>query len=71
MPVSDIELVNAWKQVLTLSNLKHGDNVTVLTSSNTHPQTLSTALIAAGMMGAVVNRLDLPPVNGEKGKSVV
>lgn len=69
MPVSDVELVNAWKQVLTLSNLKPGDNVTVLTSSNTHPQTLSTALIAAGMMGAVVNRLDLPPVNGEKAHS--
>jgi 2,5-dihydroxypyridine 5,6-dioxygenase len=69
MPVSDVELVNAWKQVLTLSNLKHGDNVTVLTSSNTHPQTLSTALIAAGMLGAVVNRLDLPPVNADKAHS--
>jgi 2,5-dihydroxypyridine 5,6-dioxygenase len=69
MPVSDVELVNAWKQVLTLSKLKPGDNVTVLTSSNTHPQTLSTALIAAGMMGAVVNRLDLPPVNAEKAHS--
>jgi 2,5-dihydroxypyridine 5,6-dioxygenase len=69
MPVSDVELVNAWKQVLTLSKLAPGDNVTVLTSSNTHPQTLSTALIAAGMMGAVVNRLDLPPVNGDKAHS--
>ncbi|MFJ1472471.1 M29 family metallopeptidase [Massilia orientalis] len=69
MPVSDLELVNAWKQVLTLSNLKCGDNVTVLTSSNTHPQTLATAMIAAGMLGAVVNRLDLPPVNAEKAHS--
>jgi 2,5-dihydroxypyridine 5,6-dioxygenase len=69
MPVSDFELINAWKQVLTLSKLKPGDNVTVLTSSSTHPQTLSTALTAASMMGATVNRLDLPPVNGEKSLS--
>jgi 2,5-dihydroxypyridine 5,6-dioxygenase len=69
MPVSDVELINAWKQVLTLSQLKQGDNVTVLTSSSTHPQTLSTAMIAASMLGATVNRLDLPPVNGEKSLS--
>jgi 2,5-dihydroxypyridine 5,6-dioxygenase len=69
MPVSDFELINAWKQVLTLSKLKPGDNVTVLTSSSTHPQTLSTAITAASMMGATVNRLDLPPVNGEKSLS--
>jgi 2,5-dihydroxypyridine 5,6-dioxygenase len=69
MPVSDSELINAWKQVLTLSKLKPGDNVTVLTSSSTHPQTLSTAITAASMMGAMVNRLDLPPVNGEKSLS--
>lgn len=69
MPVSDSELINAWKQVLTLSKLKPGDNVTVLTSSSTHPQTLSTAITAASMMGATVNRLDLPPVNGEKSLS--
>ena len=41
----------------------------MLTSAATHPQTLSTALIAAQSMGAVVNRLDLPPVNGEKALS--
>ncbi|NMK47888.1 2,5-dihydroxypyridine 5,6-dioxygenase [Achromobacter sp. Bel] len=69
MPVSDYELVKAWQQVLTLSNLQPGQSVTVLTSAATHPQTLSTALIAAQSMGAVVNRLDLPPVNGEKALS--
>ena len=69
MPVSDFEVIQAWKQVLTLSQLKPGDNVTVLTSSNTHPQTLSTAITAASMLGATVNRLDLPPVNGEKSLS--
>ena len=69
MPVSDYELVKAWQQVLTLSKLQAGQSVTVLTSAATHPQTLSTALIAAQSMGAVVNRLDLPPVNGEKALS--
>ncbi|KAG1361686.1 hypothetical protein G6F61_014197 [Rhizopus arrhizus] len=69
MPVSDYELVKAWQQVLTLSQLQAGQTVTVLTSAATHPQTLSTALLAAQSMGAVVNRLDLPPVNGEKALS--
>jgi 2,5-dihydroxypyridine 5,6-dioxygenase len=69
MPISDVELINAWKQVLTLSKLQSGDNVTVLTSTNTHPQTLSTAITAASMLGATVNRLYLPPVNGEKSLS--
>jgi 2,5-dihydroxypyridine 5,6-dioxygenase len=62
-------MVAAWKEVLTLSRLQAGQTVTILTSANTHPQTLATALIATQSMGAVVNRLDLPPVNGEKALS--
>lgn len=69
MPVSDHDLIQAWKQVLTLSQLQPGQLVTVLTSAATHPQTLSTATIAAASMGAVVNRLDLLPVNGDKALS--
>jgi 2,5-dihydroxypyridine 5,6-dioxygenase len=69
MPVSDYEMVRAWTQVLELSRLQAGQTVTILTSANTHPQTLATALIATQSMGAVVNRLDLPPVNGEKALS--
>lgn len=69
MPVSDYQLIDAWKQVLTLSRLQAGQTVTILTSSATHAQTLSTALIATQSMGAIVNRLDLPPVNGEKALS--
>ncbi|MBV7485583.1 2,5-dihydroxypyridine 5,6-dioxygenase [Bordetella sp. BOR01] len=69
MPVSDHEMISAWKQVLTLSRLQAGQTVTILTSAATHPQNLSTALIAAQSMGAVVNRLDLPPVNGDKALS--
>jgi 2,5-dihydroxypyridine 5,6-dioxygenase len=69
MAVSDHDLIAAWKQVLTLSKLEPGQIVTVLTSSTTHPQTLSTALTAASLMGATVNRLDLPPVNAEKALS--
>ena len=66
MPVSDTQLIDAWKQVLTLSRLEPGQTVTILTSAATHPQTLSCALIATQSMGAIVNRLDLPPVNGDK-----
>src|SRR5882757_4543069 len=69
MPISDYEMIAAWKQVLTLSKLQAGQTVTILTSAGTHPQTLSTALIATQSMGAIVNRLDLPPVNGEKALS--
>lgn len=66
MPVSDYQLIESWKQVLKLSRLEPGQTVTILTSSATHPQTLACALIATQSMGAIVNRLELPPVNGEK-----
>ncbi|SAK58986.1 2,5-dihydroxypyridine 5,6-dioxygenase [Caballeronia glebae] len=69
MPVSDYQMVDAWTKVLKLSRLEAGQTVTILTSASTHPQTLSTALIATQSMGAIVNRLDLPPVNGEKALS--
>jgi 2,5-dihydroxypyridine 5,6-dioxygenase len=69
MPVSDYQMVDAWTRVLELSRLEAGQTVTILTSASTHPQTLATALIATQSMGAIVNRLDLPPVNGEKALS--
>lgn len=69
MAVSDHQLLEAWKQVLKLSKLEKGQTVTILTSASTHPQTLAMAQIAAQSMGAIVNRLDLPPVNAEKSLS--
>lgn len=69
MPVSDYQLIEAWKQVLTLSNLRPSQSVTALTSASTHQQTLSAAMVAAQALGAVVNRLDLQPVNAEKALS--
>jgi len=69
MSVSDIDLIHAWKQVLTLSQLAPGQIVTVLTGADTHPQTLRCAIAASSEMGARVNRLDLPPVNAEKSLS--
>jgi 2,5-dihydroxypyridine 5,6-dioxygenase len=69
MPVSDLELIRAWDQVLRLSGVRSGDMVTILTSDNTHPQTLRCAALSAASCGAVVNRLDLPPINGEKALS--
>ena len=65
MPVSDAQMIDAWTQVLTLSQLQPGQTVTVLTSSDSHPQTLSTAIVAAKQIGAIVNRLDLVTMNGE------
>jgi 2,5-dihydroxypyridine 5,6-dioxygenase len=69
MAVTDTEFIRAWTQVLTLSNVKAGDMITVLTGDTTHPQTLRCALTAATMVGACVSRLDLPPVNGDKSLS--
>lgn len=69
MAVSDYQLIEAWQEVLRLSKLERGQTVTLLTSSSTHPQTLQCAQIAAQSMGAVVNRLDLLPVNAEKALS--
>ena len=69
MPVSNYQLITAWKQVLTLSRLEPGQNVTILTGAATHPQTLECAWIATQEMGAIVNRLDLPPVNGDQAHS--
>ena len=69
MPVTDYQMIEAWKQVLTLSRLEKGQIVTVLTGATSHAQSISTALTAVQSMGAVVNRLDLPPVHGEKSLS--
>ena len=69
MAVSDFQLLEAWQKVLKLSNLEKGQTVTILTSVATHPQNLAMAQIAAQSMGAIVNRLDLPPVNAEKSLS--
>ncbi|MCA0214651.1 MAG: 2,5-dihydroxypyridine 5,6-dioxygenase [Proteobacteria bacterium] len=69
MPIHDTDLIRAWTQVLKLSKLQPGQAVTILTSDNTHPQTLRCAITAATMLGATVCRLDLPPVNGDKALS--
>jgi 2,5-dihydroxypyridine 5,6-dioxygenase len=69
MAVSDNVMLEAWKQVLTLSCLQRGQSVTILTDNETHPQTLSTATAAANAMGATVTRLEFSPVNGEKSLS--
>jgi len=69
MAVSDYQLLQAWQHVLKLSKLEQGQTVTILSSASTHPQTLAMATIAAQSMGAIVNRLDLPPVNAEKSLS--
>lgn len=69
MAVSDAQMVAAWSHVLKLSKLESGQTVAVLTGPDTHPQTLQTAMIAAANMGAIVNRLEMQPCNGEKSLS--
>lgn len=69
MAVSDHDLINAWRQVLSLSKLEAGQCVTLLTGANTHPQTLRCAMTAVQSLGGIASRLDLLPVNGEKALS--
>lgn len=69
MPVSDHQLTQAWSEVLRLSKLQRGQTVTILTGAATHPQTLRAAALAAQAAGAVVSRIDLPPVNADKALS--
>ena len=69
MPVSDHDLLEAWKQVLRLSGLQPGHAVTVLTGPHSHAQTSHAAVAAARALGAGVTRLLLEPVNAEKSLS--
>lgn len=64
MPVSDFELVGAWRQVLDLCKLEAGQTVTLLTSLGSNEQTLRCATLAVREKGAIANRLDLQPTNG-------
>jgi 2,5-dihydroxypyridine 5,6-dioxygenase len=69
MPVSDHQLTQAWSEVLRLSKVQPGQAVTILTGAATHPQTLRAATMAAQAAGAIVSRIDLPPVNAHKALS--
>ena len=69
MPVSTSDLIAAWVQVLRLSRLEPGQTATLLCDPDSNPQSLAAAAIAAGGLGAVVNRLELMPVNAEKSLS--
>lgn len=69
MAVSDHQLIQAWLDVLSLSKLEEGQTVTVLTSAATNEQNKRCAITAAQLKGAIVNCLDLPPINAEKALS--
>ncbi|WP_108663469.1 2,5-dihydroxypyridine 5,6-dioxygenase [Acuticoccus kandeliae] len=62
MPVTHIQHTAAWREVLTLSKLKAGERVVILTSVNSNPDLIAAATHAASDLGAVVVRLDIPPV---------
>ncbi len=69
MPVSTSDLIAAWTKVLVLSRLEPRQTVTILSDPDTNAQTLAAASIAANSLGAIVNRLEMVPVNGEKSLS--
>ncbi|MEA9391256.1 2,5-dihydroxypyridine 5,6-dioxygenase [Acerihabitans sp. TG2] len=69
MAVSNSDLVAGWKEVLTLCNLRVGEQVTILTSDDSHPQVVATCQIACSQMGAILTLLALAPMNGEKALS--
>jgi 2,5-dihydroxypyridine 5,6-dioxygenase len=51
-----------WREVLALSNLRPGECVLVLTSTNSSPQLVEAAMLTSAEMGARVLRLDIPPM---------
>jgi 2,5-dihydroxypyridine 5,6-dioxygenase len=65
MAISDLALVEAWKDVLTLSKLTPGEQVSLLVSDDSNPQLVSTARIAIGQLGGILTILTLPPLNGD------
>lgn len=69
MAVSDFQMIQAWNEVLKLSNLQQGQKVAILCGPHTHPQTLQAATIAAQTAGAVVTKIELQPINAEKATS--
>jgi len=69
MAVSDFQMIEAWNAVLKLSNVQHGQNVSILCGPHTHPQTLQTATIATQAAGAIVTKVELQPINAEKATS--
>ena len=69
MSVSDFQMIKAWEEMLKLSQLKPGQAVAILSAPHTHPQTLRTATVAAQSAGAIVTRIEMPPINAEKATS--
>lgn len=65
MAISDLQLVEAWRDVLTLSKLTAGEQVSLLVSDDSNPQLVRTARIAVGQLGGILTILHLPPLNGD------
>jgi 2,5-dihydroxypyridine 5,6-dioxygenase len=65
MAISDAHLLQTWRDVLSLSKLKKGELVTILSSDDTNKQNLEAAKTAALDLGGILTVLDLPPANGD------
>ncbi|MBL0421532.1 2,5-dihydroxypyridine 5,6-dioxygenase [Ramlibacter sp. AW1] len=69
MPVSDHQMISAWDEVLRLSQVQAGQTVSILCGPHTDPLTLRAATISAQRAGAIVTKIELPPINAEKATS--
>src|SRR5688500_7985548 len=65
MAISDAQFTACWREVLSLSKVKQGEQITLLTSTDTNQQTLRCARLAATEMGGIVTTVELPPMNAE------
>jgi len=62
MPVSDDFRLHTWKGVLDLCKVRAGERLIVLTGETSHPRNVDDAMRATLAMGAMVYRMELPPV---------
>ncbi|ALG91426.1 MULTISPECIES: M29 family metallopeptidase [Actibacterium] len=69
MPISDADLVIAWKKVLEQCNLRPGEQVAILTSDDSNPQIVNCARIGVTLLGGILTMINLPAINGEKALS--
>ncbi|MGE0723186.1 MAG: 2,5-dihydroxypyridine 5,6-dioxygenase [Alphaproteobacteria bacterium] len=62
MPVSDQQLQAMWHEVLTLSKVRKGETVVVLTNQDSNPRYVEAATEVSASLGARPFRIDFPPV---------
>ena len=57
--IVSVKLLNAWKQVLELCNVKAGENIVFLLAEHSHPEHVAASRTAATLLGARSTSLEL------------